>query len=503
MRNLEIDQQTTLAHILAELKSTEEDGLELTGVPGVKTILDDPISRTIIDKVGKEYKKTVIFPESPIEAAPEINAENEDDLNFVEGEDVLAKAPMEEVKKIIEPAATPVAAPPLANKAQAGNIFSKLRNKWLIIGAVAVLVLITLVVGLVFLPSAQVRLTLASESKDTQVSILADKTVTEVSVSDNTLPYTEAVVIKEGDDETNATGKKTIGTAAKGRVTIYNQDTDSGKSFLAGTILTPVSAEGVTFKLDSEISLEKAPVSGETTGGVNVTATKVGAEGNLPVGTVFKVGSSNPTFVFAKNDLAFTGGTTKEATVVSQEDRDGLKNKLIEKLSKEAENELEKKTNGSLIPLDGVENKVIKESYVPKNVSAEAEKLTATLELSTKAYLIKEEDLKRLLVGALEKSVGEGLKIAEDKIEVSSQLIEVQAGEKLKLLGKIEASLVPEVTTSQISKRVKGRGVAEVEGYLASIKGVSEYEVIINPFFMRIFRIMPFLGNRINVVIND
>ena len=33
MRQLEIDSQTNLSHILTELKTSEEDGLELTAVP--------------------------------------------------------------------------------------------------------------------------------------------------------------------------------------------------------------------------------------------------------------------------------------------------------------------------------------------------------------------------------------------------------------------------------------------------------------------------------------
>jgi hypothetical protein len=106
---LEIDSSTTLAHILNELKTTEENGLEITGVPGEKTILDNPLNRDIIEKVAKEFKREIILPAAPEGGATLTSPESQvvaesDDLGFVDGEDVVAKLPMEEVPKVVHPA---------------------------------------------------------------------------------------------------------------------------------------------------------------------------------------------------------------------------------------------------------------------------------------------------------------------------------------------------------------------------------------------------------------
>ena len=94
MRPLEIDQSTTLSHILNELKTTTEDGLEITSVPGEKTILDNPVNRSVIEKAAKEFKKEVALPASseggPTLTEGESTALEPDDLGFVEGEDVVA-----------------------------------------------------------------------------------------------------------------------------------------------------------------------------------------------------------------------------------------------------------------------------------------------------------------------------------------------------------------------------------------------------------------------------
>lgn len=50
MRNLEIDSQTTLIHILSELKSTEEDGLELSVLPGEKVFLTFQLTKKLLKR---------------------------------------------------------------------------------------------------------------------------------------------------------------------------------------------------------------------------------------------------------------------------------------------------------------------------------------------------------------------------------------------------------------------------------------------------------------------
>src|SRR3970040_1241086 len=151
MRNLEIDSETQLSHILNELKTTEEDGLELTVVPGQKNLFDNSINKKIIEKVAKEYKKEVVFPAVPVEEAPETEG---DDMGFVEGEDVVAKAPIEDVHKMIQPAAVGV-----VTKKPAGsplgflNKFTKSKTVWVV--AVVLVLAILIGVGVFLVPAAE------------------------------------------------------------------------------------------------------------------------------------------------------------------------------------------------------------------------------------------------------------------------------------------------------------------------------------------------------------
>lgn len=476
MRNLEIDSQTTLIHILSELKSTEEDGLELSVLPGEKSLLDFPVNKKIIEKVAKVEKKEVVFPAVPVENTPEVEP---DDLGFVEGEDVVAKAPIEDVHEMMQPSSpTPTVVTNKTNSS--GNIKKLLRNKFVWLGFGLVILLSLLWVAFFLLPTAEVTIKAKTEDKESQLTLIADSNAKEVSVEDNVVPYQTTTVNKEGSEETATTGKKTIGEPAKGRVTITNQDTTQPKTFTAGTILTLTTNANITFKLDSDVSIEQAPIGSQKTAGVNVTAVKAGPEGNLAEGSVFKVGNSPEFLVFARNDVAFSGGSSKLANVATAEDRDTLKGSIINKLEEEAKKEIEKKQKDVVVVEDSFEVKVTSESYEPKAIDAEAENLKATIGISATAVFVDQGELKKLVVKKLSEG-GDNFTVDEENLDVSLEQTGID-GSKRTLIAKVKAKLVPEVNEEEIKRNLSGKSTSQAASYLDSINEVAGYKVTSNPF---------------------
>ena len=508
MRPLEIDQSTTLSHILNELKTTTEDGLEITSVPGEKTILDNPVNRSVIEKAAKEFKKEVALPASseggPTLTEGESTALEPDDLGFVEGEDVVARLPMEEVPKVVQPVTlgqdeveSKTLSPVLEKKRLNLKLPAFFKNKLLVGAAGVVLVLGLFGLGIVVLPSSQITLTLSAEEKETEMAVTADPKLKEVDEEGRSLPLAFQEVTKETTEELTTTTKKTVGTPATGRVTITNEDI-APKQFLKGTIITPVSGSSATFKLDADVALDAAPFGGEVTAGVQVTATKVGEEGNLPANTVFKVGAESSPLVSAKNDLAFSGGSTKQVTVATSADRETLMNKIVETLTEEAEKEVLEKASDSLIPGDGLAVQVTKETYTPKEVDAEADKLKATIAVKFTASLVRKEDLLKLLVKKVE-SEEEGFKVDEENSPVSAIIVTKDVDGVVKLNAKIKARLLPTVGEEEIVDKVAGKSLGEVESYLESLENVSGYEVNTTPAPFRLLKMMPFMKSRIKV----
>lgn len=494
MRNLEIDSQTTLTHILNELKTTEEDGLELTSVPNEKSLLDNLLNKKIIEKVAKVYKKEVVFPSTPIDQAPQSDS---DDMGFVEGEDIVAKAPIEDVHKMIQ---TKVATETVNKKAtRPVNIFRQMiGNKLVWLGLTTLVLLTILAIATFIIPSANIVLTAETEDKDAQLTFAAEKNLESTNPKASVLSYQTTEVNKENEDEQATTGKKTIGTVAKGRVTITNQDDTAAKTFSAGTILTATSDATLTFKLDTEIAIEQAPTGGEKTAGVNVTAVKAGTESNLTEGTIFKVGGSPTALVFARNDVAFSGGSSKLANVASQEDRDSLKNKIIEKLEEEAKTEIEKKQKNVLVVEDSFEIKVTKEIYEPKAVDAETEKLKATVAISATAAFVENGELKKLVVEKLSEG-SQGFEVDEDNLAISLQQTSKDPSGKLSLLAKIKAKLVPELKPDDIKRHLVGKSIASAQRYLDSVEEIAAYKVSTSPFYFRLLGRLPFSLNKISI----
>ncbi len=492
MRPLEIDQQTTLNHILGELKNGSEEGLELTSIPGEKSLLDNPINRSIIEKVAKSFNKKVAFPNLVVqEALPET-----DDLGFIEGEDIVSKMPMEEVPKTIKPASAGFEKPKV--KKTGGFSVGKLVKSKLVwaVAALGVL-LIVLLAAVLFLPTSTVTLTLSATSKDVTADVTADAKIT-ASDATGKIPFTNEQVTKEGSDELTATTKKTIGTSATGRVTITNRD-NVAKQFLKGTILTPISSSSVIFKLDSDTSLAAASFGGEVKIGASVTAAAAGDAGNLLAGNTFKVGSESSPLVFAQNDLAFTGGATQEVTVATQSDRDSLKTKLVNKLTKDATDQVQTKSSDSLVVEDSLATVVTKETYTPKAVDTQADKLKATIDIKTTATLIKKSDLLSVLVNKAKKDTS-GFKIDETNSSVSATLVNKNPDGTLSLSGKLTAKLFPTFNKDKIAAHVAGKSLSAVGNYLNSLDNVSGYKVVSTPAPFRILRMLPFFKNQIKIV---
>lgn len=498
MRNLEIDSQTTLSHILNELKSTQEDGLELAVVPGEKSLLNNQINKKIIEKAAAESKKKVVFPEILSEPSPEVA---EDDMGFIEGEDVVAKAPIEAVHKMIQPTTLPAVVNKPGSKV-VGVVNQVTKNKLLWIGAVVLGLAVLLGIAIFILPSAEVTLTAKTENKESQLTLKGDSKIKEASIKDNLIPYQTVEVSKESSDEQVTTGKKTIGNSAKGRVTITNQDTTQPKTFVAGTILTYVTNANITFKLDSDVALEQAPIGGEKTAGVNVTAVKAGTEGNLAEGSVFKVGSSDPTFVFARNDVAFSGGSSKLANVASAEDRESLRTKIIEELQEEAKKEIEEKQKDVIVVEDSFEIKVTKETFEPKNADAEAENLKATIAITAVAAFADKGRVKKLVVENLSKGE-EGFSVDEENLDISLQQVDKDQSGRSTIIATIKASLVPEINEDDIRQDLLGKSVSQASGYLDSLEELSAYKISSSPFYFRLLGRLPFMASKIKINFED
>jgi Baseplate J-like protein len=192
-----------------------------------------------------------------------------------------------------------------------------------IIGVVAVLFLIGWFIYWT-VPHATVTVLESPKSINDSQQITIDPTATVVDAQNKIIPGSKQEQSVSEDKTIAVTGKKNVGDPAKGSVTIYNK-TLSGKSLPKGTVLTAGSLE---FTLDGDISVASASedLGGRTYGKANVaiTASQIGANSNMAAATTFTLKGFSGDDMTANNPQAFTGGTSREVTVVTRADYDAL-----------------------------------------------------------------------------------------------------------------------------------------------------------------------------------
>jgi len=503
MKALKFDETNNLIDCLESIKNEEEAEIKIF-TSGTE-FLRKNLNREIIKLVAKTHNKVVSFDDTPKTPAVQKESLQEkttapaENLGFVEGKDIA-----EQAKEQPAPQQTPITDEP--KKGFKLPPFKFPKGKWLYV-AIGAFLAVFLVGGLLiyFLPSADVVLTTESNFKENEQTITASKSATKVDTSNGVIPLKILNISEEDNLTADSTGTKTTGTPATGRVEIVNRAT-SDKSFFQGTTIISVSNQALTFSLDSAVSVEASPdfcwVSNTCKkAGVDVTAKSIGDQGNLGVGTVFKVGDASTDLVLASSTANFAGGTSKKITVVSSDDQSKAKDTLLKSLEKKATSDLQNKNQGIIIPGGGLTPAIINETY-SKAVGEEAQNFQLSLKVNFTASAFSEEDLKTVLISPMISSIPNGYEINKKNSKVTAEILE-KNGDDLKISAKIKASLVPSLDQKEIKNRISGKSFASVDSYLRSLESVSGFDIKISPSAFRFFGILPLSKNKIKIEITQ
>ena len=125
-----------------------------------------------------------------------------------------------------------------------------------------------------------------------------------------------------------------------------------------------------------------------------VTAVAVGTEGNIEANKEFTLKEYQSSVLVARNEQPFTGGTSKEVTVVSRTDYDTFVKSLTADLIEKAKAELVQSVTGKDRMIDQTVKTAVKEKQFTEEIDQEAKDLHGSLSVSVSAYTYNEEDVK-------------------------------------------------------------------------------------------------------------
>ncbi len=363
--------------------------------------------------------------------------------------------------------------------------FDTFRKK-LFFGIAGGIALVALLIWMfVFAPAATVVITASTTPQPVSASVKLGGS----AATDYKAGVLTSVSQQEQVDETvqfEATGQKDVGEKASGTMKLTRTSVSSTP--LTVPAGTSFSASGVTF-----VSTESATLAGTTIGPggivqatatVNVVATNSGAQYNIGAQSYQSSASG-----FSASGSAMSGGTSKIAKVVSEDDVERAMGQIVGKSTDEQEAALKKKfTNGEIF-VDGSFTVERGDPAATPVVGAEAADGKATLTVPTTYSIqaVQKAELDTYLKASLNAKIDQDTQKVYDTGVGDATLSDFQKADDGAMVATLNATgnVGPKINEDQIKEQVKGKKYGEVQQSLEAQDGIKEVDVQFSFFWVR------------------
>jgi len=393
----------------------------------------------------------------------------------------------------------------LGNKLKTKGTTSRMSYGKLSILFPAILIIIVALIASYFIfLKATITITLEPKISEHAKSVIFS-TSEATDPSNNIIKGQLASISEDGSVSTPATGKKEVGTNAKGSVTIFNSLTES-KTLREGTVLR--SPNGLEFTLDSQITINAvASHSADETVTpekvtANVTAAELGKEFNLPSGTKFSVNSLDTSEVVAKNDNPFSGGTKKEVTVISKNDLVNLGDNLIRQLEGKAKQDLQNQLGQDTVLLPDFVAKNLSKQSLNAKVGDEANQLTLTGTVKYQGISYAKNELLTFIKSFLSKNIPSDQEIDYNNIKTTVLSVQSKNIEELNANLNIKALLLPKIDKIKLVKDIKGKSVKTSSDLIYQLPQIADVVIKLSPNLPFLPKNLPSREENIKIIIS-
>lgn len=344
----------------------------------------------------------------------------------------------------------------------------------------ALVVVIIGILGLVyyFLPKAIVTVGVVPQIITKEKAVTISPLATAVDAEKFIIPGKKQEKSISGEKTIAVTGKKKIGDPARGTVTLYNKTTGT-KILKKGTVL---EANSLAFALDGDVEVASASESiGSITFGTTnaaVTASAIGEEGNIAANTEFSVKGYDTSTLIARNGQAFTGGISRQATVVSRADYDALVQALTDELVATAKAELLQDVTGGEKLIEQTIKTTVTSKTFTEELDQEAKELHGKATITVTGTSYKEEDIKTLFLTLASKDIQPGYIMNEGRTTTTVTSPVLKKDGTITAQASIRLVAIPKIDVEAIRKSLRGKSVPNAQAVLKQIQGVGSAEVI-------------------------
>ncbi len=370
-------------------------------------------------------------------------------------------------------------------KSEPGNMLEQLAKKLPDLSSLKIGPIVILLVGLVlisgiilamnwFMPSAKVQVFLTAKIAQASNKITIDPAASAVDIVTMTIPGKKIETKVTGSKTLPVSGKKKIGDPAKGVVTIFNK-TLASRTLKKGTVLV---SGNLKFTLDSEVLVASAAdsfASGSRTFGqvkAAATAGQIGAGSNLPADSVFTFDAYDSSVLIARNEQPFTGGTSREATVVTRSDYDALVTAITKELVAQAKTDLNAGVGGGDQLVEDTVTTSIAEKTFAQELDQEVTEVSGTVGLSVSGIAFRQTDAQALLLESLKNTLPPGYTLAPETIQTTIADLKVKKDGKIDATSSATAKGYGVIDETGMRKQIVGKSVEEATKILSAVDGV-------------------------------
>jgi sRNA-binding carbon storage regulator CsrA len=378
------------------------------------------------------------------------------------------------------------------------NFFASLKTRFssnkiypIVLISIVLVAILSAVVYYFTAPFVRVNIYIKGKEVSIEKVFEGNENIKEIDFQNLKIPIKKENIEKSSSTTISATGTAYKGDKAKGVVRLTFKNTEGCKDIdpiqiPAGTTITAKN-EGKSYNTDSAITIECNQIAE-----VNITASEVGEEYNLPMGTFFVVQGFESEKVYGSSSKEITGGNKKEYRILTQGDVNSGVEGLKKSAYEEGEREMKDKSGGTweLIP-ESLTSEVISNSIeTSKKVGEEADQVDLSLKIRTTATFYMKEGFDNGIAELLKKEAEEkNLFENENNLEltlgddVTKEITVIQNdnnGVKVKLTAK--ASVKPKINKEEIISQLRKMSWKDCNQYLKSLSySEKETEVEFNP----------------------
>ena len=266
-------------------------------------------------------------------------------------------------------------------------------------------VLAVLALLLLFVPSANIRLTPATRIQTVIIPAQASLDVTSVSLIGRLPARLTSMVIEDSKTKAVSGSVKVPDTAASGTVRFRNLTTET-VGIPAGTVVSTVGSAPVRFATSVDAVV---PAGVGKTMDVSVQATEAGSAGNQPPDSLIAIEGDLGTSLAVTNPDPTSGGADRTAPIQTADDRAHLHDTLLAEILSECKTALPATlaADDVFFPDTVAIGQVISETYFPAEDQA-GETLSLTLNLQCQARYAATADISSLAEMALDANLPDG-----------------------------------------------------------------------------------------------